>query len=299
VPVPGTSGFDVQTRNIGSVDNKGFEFILNTSNLTGELKWNTNLNFSINKNKVTDLGSQDLIDDGSSRNMNVVKVGEPLGVFYGAEFAGVDPANGDALWYVNEKNTNGDIVNPGATTNDFSSANFVVLGHPTPDYIASITNTLGFKGFELAFMLQGVSGNKIHLTGDAYMSANAPWFDNQTADQLDCWKNPGDIVDVPQPRIGYSNGDQARSSRFLSDGSYLKLRSLTLSYDLPQKIISKAKFDRIRLYVQAENLLTFTKYRGWDPEVSSDDFVTNVVSGVDFYSAPQPRSVTIGINIGL
>ncbi len=299
VPVPGTSGFDVQTRNIGSVDNKGFEFILNTSNLAGELKWNTNFNFSVNKNKVTNLGTQDLIDDGSSRNMNVVKVGEPLGVFYGAEYAGVDPANGDALWYVNEKNTNGDIVNPGTTTNDFSTANFVVLGHPTPDYIASITNTIGYKGFELAFMFQGVSGNKIHLTGDAYMSANAPWFDNQTADQLNCWKKPGDVVDVPQPRIGYSNGDQARSSRFLSDGSYLKLRSLTLSYDLPQKFISKAKFDKIRLYVQTENLLTFTKYRGWDPEVSSDDFVTNVVSGVDFYSAPQPRSITLGINIGL
>ena len=165
--------------------------------------------------------------------------------------------------------------------------------------MAGITNTIGYKGFELAFTFQGVSGNKIHLTGDPYMSANAAWFDNQTTDQLDCWKKPGDIVNVPQPRIGYSNGDQARSSRFLSDGSYLKLRSLTFGYELPKKFISKAKFDRIRLYLQAENLLTFTKYIGWDPEVSSDDFVTNVVSGVDFYSAPQPRSITFGINIGL
>lgn len=299
VPVPGTSGFNVQTRNIGSVENKGFEFVLNTSNLTGELEWKTSFNFSVNKNKVTGLGTQDIIDAGNSRNMNVVKVGEPLGVFYGAEYAGVDPANGDAIWYVNQKDDNGNIVNPGATTNDFAAANFVVLGHPTPDLMAGLTNTIGYKGFELAFTLQGVSGNKIHLTGDPYMSANAAWFDNQTTDQLNCWKQPGDVVSVPQPRIGYSNGDQARSSRFLSDGSYLKLRSLTFGYELPKKFISKAKFDRIRLYLQAENLLTFTKYRGWDPEVSSDDFVTNVVSGVDFYSAPQPRSITLGINIGL
>lgn len=299
VPVPGTSGFDVQTRNIGAVDNKGFEFVLNTSNITGEFKWNTSFNFSINKNKVTELGMQDIIDAGNSRNMNVVKVGEPLGVFYGAEYAGVDPANGDAIWFVNEKDDKGNIVNPEATTNDFGAANFVVLGHPTPDYMAAITNTIGYKGLELAFTFQGVSGNMIHLSGDIFMAANAPWFDNQTTDQLDCWKKPGDIVDIPQPRIGYSNGDQARSSRYLSDGSYLKLRSLTLSYELPQKIISKAKFDRIRVYLQAENLLTFTKYIGWDPEVSSDDFVDNVISGVDFYSAPQPRSITLGINIGL
>lgn len=299
VPVPGTSGLNVQTRNIGSVENKGFEFVLNTTNLAGELEWKTSFNFSVNRNKVTGLGSQDIIDAGNSRNMNVVKVGEPLGVFYGAEYAGVDPANGDAIWYVNQRDDNGIIVNPGATTNDFAAANFVVLGHPTPDFMAGLTNTIGYKGFELAFTFQGVSGNKIHLTGDPYMSANAAWFDNQTTDQLDCWKKPGDIVNVPQPRIGYSNGDQARSSRFLSDGAYLKLRSLTFGYELPQKFISKAKFDRIRLYLQAENLLTFTRYRGWDPEVSSDDFVTNVVSGVDFYSAPQPRSITLGINIGL
>jgi len=299
VPVPATSGFSIQTKNIGSVENKGFEFVLNTTNLTGNFKWNTSFNFSVNKNKVTDLGGQQIIDAGSSRFMNVVKVGEPLGVFYGAQYAGADPANGDALWFINEKDANGNIINPDAKTNDFAAANFVVLGHPTPDYMYALTNTFEYKGLELSFTFQGVRGNKIHLTGDPYMAANGAWYDNQTVDQLNSWKKPGDITDVPQARLGYSNGDQGRSSRFLSDGSYIKLRSLMLSYSLPKNLVSKAKFSSVKFYIQGQNLLTFTKYIGWDPEVSSDFAVNNVVSGVDFYSAPQPRSITFGINIGL
>jgi len=163
----------------------------------------------------------------------------------------------------------------------------------------ALTNTLNYKGLELAFTFQGVSGNQIHLAGDTYMAANAAWYDNQTTDQLNSWKKPGDITNVPQARLGYSNGDAARSSRYLSDGAYIKLRSLTLAYTLPQELVKKAKFSNIRLYIQGQNLLTFTKYIGWDPEVSTDFAVDNVTSGVDFYSAPQPRSITFGINLGL
>lgn len=299
VPVPGTSGFTVQTQNLGGVENKGFEFVINTNNLTGQLKWNTNFNFSINKNKVTDLGGQTLIDAGSSRFMNVVMKGQPLGVFYGAEYAGVDPANGDALWYKNTKDASGKVTDHASTTNDFASANFIVLGQPTPDVTTAITNTFEYKGFELTFTFQGVFGNKIHLTGDPYMAANGVWYDNQTSEQLKSWKKPGDITNIPQARLAYDNGDQGRNSRYLSDGSYIKLRSLTAGWELPKKYTSKMKIDRMRIYVQAQNLLTFTKYIGWDPEVSSDFAVNNVTSGVDFYSAPQPRSITFGINIGL
>jgi TonB-linked SusC/RagA family outer membrane protein len=298
VPIPATTGYTIQTQNIGSVENKGFEFVLNTVNLTGELKWNTNFNISINSNEVTNLGGQELIDEGSSRFMNVVKLGQPLGVFYGAEYAGVDTENGDALWYVNEQDENGNIADTEATTNDFSDANFVVLGQPTPDLIYAMTNNFNYKGFDLAFTFQGVSGNQIHLAGDSYMAANAAWYDNQTTDQLNSWKKPGDETDIPQARIGYSNGDQARSSRYLSDGSYLKLRSLTLGYELPLSLVSRAKLSSVRIYMQGQNLLTFTKYKGWDPEVSTDFAVDNVVSGVDFYSAPQPRAITFGINLG-
>jgi TonB-linked SusC/RagA family outer membrane protein len=299
IPVPETSGYSSQLQNIGSIQNKGIEFIINTNNFTGDFTWSTNFNMSYNKNEVTNLGGQTIIDSGSARYMNVVKVGEAIGAFYGAEYAGVDPANGDALWYVNAKDASGNVINHSATTNTFNDANFVVLGNPTPNLIGAITNTFGFKGIELAFTFQGVSGNKIHLIGDQWMGANGVWFDNQLSSQLASWKKPGDVTDVPQARLGWDNGDQSRNSRYLSDGSYVKLRSFMLSYEMPKKIVSKVGLDRLRLYIQAQNLLTFTKYKGWDPEVSTDFLNDNITQGGDFYSAPQPRSIVFGINIGL
>jgi TonB-dependent starch-binding outer membrane protein SusC len=299
VPIPSTSGYSTQLKNIGSVQNKGFEFVLNTNNITGTFTWSTNFNFSDNKNKVMNLGGQTIIDQGSARYMNVVMVGQPIGVFYGAEYAGVDPTNGDALWYINTKDANGKITDHTTKTNNFNDANFVVLGSPTPNLIGAITNTFGFKGFELAFTFQGVTGNKIHLIGDQWMGANGVWYDNQLTSQLSSWKKPGDITDVPQARLGWDNGDQSRNSRYLSDGSYVKLRSFMISYELPKRIISKAGLDRMRLYIQAQNLITFTKYKGWDPEVSTDFLNDNITQGCDFYSAPQPRSIVFGITIGL
>jgi len=299
VPVPATTGYTVQTQNVGSVSNKGIEFVINTTNLTGEFEWTTNLNLSYNVNEVTNLGEQTIIDEGSSRFMNVVMVGKPLGVFYGAEYAGVDPDNGDAIWYVNEKDENGVVIDNTTTTNDFAEANFVVLGNPNPPFLGAITNTFSYKGIGLSFTFQGVAGNKIQMAGDPYMAANAAWFDNQTVDQLKSWKEPGDITMIPQARLGYSNGDQGRSSRYISDGDYLKLRSAILSYDLPSSVVSKMKISGLRVYLQGQNLLTFTNYIGWDPEVSTDFATDNITSGLDFYSAPQPRTVLVGLSITL
>jgi TonB-dependent starch-binding outer membrane protein SusC len=299
VPVPTTSGYESQMQNIGSVNNKGIEFVLNTNNLTGSFTWTTSLNFSYNKNEVTSLGTQEIIDNGSARYMNVVKVGEPIGVFYGAEYAGVDVNNGDALWYVNEKDANGNVINHTAITNDFTQANFIVLGNPTPPYMGAITNTFDYKGFELAFTFQGVAGNLIHLIGDQWMGANGVWYDNQLKSQLNSWKKPGDVTNIPEARLAWDNGDQSRNSRYLTTGDYLKLRSLIFSYEVPKKWVSKIKLDRVRLYVQGQNLFMFTKYEGWDPEVSTDFLNDNITSGCDFYSAPQPRSVVFGINIGI
>ncbi len=299
VPVPATSGYTVQTQNVGSVTNKGVEFVLNTTNISGDFNWETSLNFSYNRNKVTNLGGQQVIDEGSSRFMNVVMVGQPLGVFYGAEYAGVDPDNGDAIWYVNEKDENGNVIDHTTTTADFAEANFVVLGNPNPPFLGAITNTFAYKGIGLTFTFQGVAGNKIQMAGDPYMAANAAWFDNQTTDQLASWKEPGDITMVPQARLGYSNGDQGRSSRYISDGDYVKLRSAMLSYDLPAAFVRKLNLTGLRVYLQGQNLLTFTKFIGWDPEVSSDFAVDNITSGLDFYSAPQPRTILIGLSINL
>ena len=294
VPVPGSSGFSSQFQNIGELRNSGWEFTLNSNNLTGKFSWTTSLNLAFNKNEVVALADgQDMIDNGGSRYMNVVRVGAPIGVFWGAEYAGVDPANGDALWYVNDPE--GD---PEATTNDYNSANFVDLGSPLPTVIGGLDNTLSYGGLSLNFRFQGQAGNMIHNAAGGYMSCNACWFDNQTTDQLDRWQNPGDVTDVPEARLGYSNGDQSRSSRFLSDGSYLRLKNVTLSYTLPAKWLGRTGVRDARIYVTGTNLLTFTNYEGWDPEVTTDFLASNTVYGVDFYAAPQPKTYVAGVRLG-
>lgn len=290
--VDGSSGYASIFQNVGNLENKGVEFVINTQNLTGDLKWNTSFNLANNTNKVTFLDGQLL----GTNDLNRAKEGLPIGAFYGREFAGADPANGDALYYLNTKNADGSINH--GTTNDYNAAQQVYLGNPNPKWIGGITNSFSYKNFDLNIVFQGVQGNKIYNSGGQYMSSSASnGPDNQTVDQLRAWKNPGDKTDVPQLRRGGVNGVNA-SNRYLSDGSYLRLKTLTIGYNLPAALASKFKLEKLRLYFSAQNLLTFTPYKGWDPEVNADFQSSNINQGVDFYSAPQPKTMTFGINLG-
>ncbi len=292
VPVPATTGYATQTQNVGKLENKGFEFVLNYDILVGKLKWTTSLNYAMNRNKVTELANdQTLIDNGGSDFMNVVMVGQPIGVFYGAEYAGVDPENGDGLYYLNDGS--------GGTTNDFNLANYVVIGDPNPDFIAGMINNFSYKNLSLDVVLQSVYGNDVHMSGDYWMSSNASQWDNQTVDQLDAWQQPGDVTDVPENRLLFENGTQARSSRWLSDGSYLRVKTVTLGYNFSRKFNQRLSLSSSKFYISAYNLATVTNYRGWDPEVSSDSFTDNIYYGIDFYSAPQPRTIVFGISLEL
>ncbi|GAB4248174.1 MAG: TonB-dependent receptor [Ekhidna sp.] len=298
VPVPGTTGFRTQTQNIGALENKGVEIVLNGTILTGAVSWNSSFNIAFNRNEVTDLGGDEIIDGGSSRTMNVVKVGHPIGAFFGAEYAGVDPANGDALWYLNNE------TNPRGTTNDFGEAEFVILGSPNPDYVGGWNNTLSYKNFDFGIFFQFVQGNKVHNVGAVFQEA-ADWFDTPSKDIVNRWRQPGDITDVPKAYFAYGNGGQGRNSRFLYDASYIRLKTMTLGYTLPTNIVSKAKMTSARIYFSGINLLTITDYPGWDPEVSTDYLTVNadgstnnIFQGNDFYSAPQTKTFTIGVQLG-
>jgi len=154
--------------------------------------------------------------------------------------------------------------------------------------------------------LQGVQGNDIYAGGGQYMSASGSnGYDNQTTDQLAAWKKPGDITKVPEARLFYANGVNA-SSRYISKGSYMRVKTVTLGYNLPAALLKKIKIERVRIYARALNLFTVTKYKGWDPEVSAD-FTTvtstgapnNINQGQDFYSAPQIKSIVFGATISL
>jgi TonB-linked SusC/RagA family outer membrane protein len=292
VNVPSTSGFTTQLRNAGKLNNKGFEFTVNTENIiTKNFKWSSSFNFGANQNKIIDLKGQQI------GTLNVAKEGEALGAFFAREFAGADPANGDALYYKNTLLADG--KRDRSTTNQYNDAENIIIGNPNPTFIYGIRNTVTYKGIDLDVLLQGVQGNKIFNGGGQYMSASASnGFDNQTTDQLDTWKKPGDITMVPEARQFFANGTD-NSSRFISDGSYLRVKAITLGYNFSPKILSKLHLDKARFYVRAQNLFTITKYKGWDPEVNADYQASNINQGVDFYSAPQVKTIVFGFNIGL
>ncbi len=303
VNVPGTSGFVRQFRNVGNLENRGFEFALNTKNLTGAFTWNTSLNASTNANKITNT-QQQVIEGGF---VNRAVEGQPIGVFYTVEYAGVNPANGDAMYWKNKTDAsgNGTIDHSGGMTNDYGQAQRVVMGNPNPKWTAGVTNSFSYKGIDLSVVFQGVFGNKIYQGAGQYETANASQgFDNQTIDQMNRWRKKGDITDVPEARLfpDLANGTDP-SSRYISDGSYVRLKTMTLGYNLPTAFVQKAHIATARIYLSGVNLATYTHYKGWDPEVNADYLASsptsgNIAQGNDFYSAPQAKTYTVGINIG-
>ena len=293
VNIPATTGFGSQVRNIGKLENRGWEFVLNTQNLVGAFKWSTNLNLALNKGKVTDIQGQ--IIEGGVSSMNRVEEGYNVGVFYTVEYAGVDPANGNALFYRNTLKADG--TRDRTTTANYSEASRVVVGDPNPDIIYGFTNNFSWKGFDLSVFFNGVYGNQNNIYGmGRYSSASMLYEDNNTADQLRRWRKPGDVTDVPQVRLYRVNGSQA-SSRYIVDGSYMRLRNLTLGYTFANSFLRKLKMEKLRVYVSGQNLATFTKYTYWDPEVNADSFDSNIAKGNDFYTPPQPRTFLFGVNV--
>ena len=308
-PVPGTSGFITQFQNVGTLENKGIELALTTRNIVGAFNWTTTVNASRNYNKITYLQGQPILGGF----LNRAQEGYAIGTFFGAEYAGVDPANGNALYYLNKATDDGTgtgtIDHGTGTTDKIDDAQLVPVGNPNPTWTTGFTNTVTFKGFDLSATFIGIFGNKIFDGGAQFYSVafnNGP--DNQTRDQLNRWRKPGDITDVP--KADYLSGNGAgNSSRFVRDGSYGRLRTLTLGYNLPASLANKVYLQSARFYVQAMNLLTITKYQGWDPEVNTDylgpnsltqgSTQSNINQGIDFYTAPQPRTITFGLNIGL
>lgn len=298
VNVPGTTGFRTQTANVGAMSNRGFEFLFNSDNIvSSEFTWRTSLNFATNENKVTSLGEQQFIEAGTD---NRAAVGQPLGVFYTVKYAGVNPDNGDALYYRNTQDANGKITDDTSKTRTYSQASRVYVGSPQPAWTAGVTNTFMFSGFELSFQFNATIGNKINFYGvGRFSSANGRFEDNQTVDQLNSWRPDNKNTDIPEARLFFNNGAQ-RSTRFIYDGSFVRLRTATLAYSLPKDLLSSMNIgvNSVRIFVTGLNLWTATSYKGWDPEVNADYQATNIAQGNDFYTPPQPRTITFGINVG-
>jgi TonB-dependent starch-binding outer membrane protein SusC len=284
-PLPSTNGFTTITQNIGDMTNKGWEFVLNANILQGgAFRWTSSFNISTYRNEVTRLESP--VTPGQ-RTLGRLAVGAPYGQFYGRRYAGVDAETGDALYFLAD----------GKTTNDYSLAADTVLGNPNPDFYGGWNNRFSYKGFDLDVQTQFVSGNDVYNVAGFFQSVNGDYYDNQTVDQMAYWKAPGDVTSIPQPRLYEGNG-AGKSSRWVQDGSYFRVKSVNLGYNIPRTVLSGAKIESARVYVAAQNLFTFTKYTGYDPEVNTT-YVGNLNLGHDFYTPPQARTISVGVNIGL
>ncbi len=283
VQVPASNGYTTIRKNLGSMQNKGVEVGINSKNFVGEFKWNTNLTLTFYKNKVLDMQGTSI--NPGTRTLGRIAEGEPYGYFYGVKFAGADPQNGDALYYDAS----------GKTTNKYSQAAEQKLGSPHPDYYGGFGNTFSYKGFSLDVQTQFVVGNKVFNQAGMFQSVNADYFDNQTIDQLNRWRKAGDITRVPQARLYDGNGT-AKSDRWMQDGSFLRFKSVNLSYNLPRKWTRDMRMESLRVYVAASNLFTITNYTGYDPEVNTS-YLSSQQLGHDFYTPPQARTITFGLNV--
>ena len=288
-PIPQSVGMgwttSIATKNIGAMTNKGLEFQVSSKNLTGELKWNTDFNISFNRSLITQLEQGVPILGGEIDNRSastIAEVGQPLGTFYGYISEGVDPQTGMMKYK--------DLDNSG----DLSDGDKTIIGHANPNFTYGLTNEFNYKGFSFSFFFQGVQGNQI-LNASRIVTEGMYYPINQLTAVLTRWENPGDITNMPGVDPGDLNHNSDVSSRYIEDGSYLRLKSTTLGYDLPKSACQLIKSEKIHIYITAENLLTITKYSGYDPEV--DAYGAGLSQGVDFGSYPQSRTFMFGLNV--
>lgn len=275
-------------RNSGEIINQGFEYQITTRNLTGKFKWDTDLNMSFNVNQTRNFDFNKPVFLGfvesNGQTATILKGGYPLGTFYGYIADGVDPETGNMI-YRNLNNNN--ILDAGDRT---------VIGNPHPDFIYGMTNTMSYKGFTLNFFFQGSYGNDIY---NASRIDTEGMFDpkNQSTRVLDRWQRPGMITTIPGASAEGDTKNVLTSTRFIEDGSYLRLKTLTLSYNFDKKVFGNQKIiSNVNVYATASNLFTLTKYSGYDPEVNYAGN-SGTILGIDYGTYPQSKSLIFGLNV--
>ncbi|MBQ0737175.1 SusC/RagA family TonB-linked outer membrane protein, partial [Aquimarina celericrescens] len=288
VPMPTGTGFSSAIQNVGEIENRGLEFQLNTINYSNEnFTWRTSANLSFNRNEAKDIVGQVITRGGvaSRGNVSLIREGEPLGTFYGYVWGGVDPATGN-VYYINQE---------GESTFTPTADDRKIIGDPNPDFIYSLGNTFTYKEFGLDIFLQGSQGNDIFNATKLQMESMID-SKNQLASVLNRWRQPGDITDIPRVNTEGSTDNSRLSNRYVEDGSYLRFKAVTFSYNFKQNALDKLHLNALKFYVTGENLITLTDYSGFDPQVNAFGG-DNAVQGVDFGTYPQTRNVIFGMNV--
>ncbi len=306
VNIPMTTGYESILQNIGSVSNKGFEFSATTLNIDKiNVKWSTTFNFSTNKNNVESLGPNSQIYTGglsadvfkgNSPNTSILKPGSPIGSFYGFVF--------DGIWQSQEQIDNSgtlQAVSPGDPIykdlngdKDVTEADRTIIGQANPKFLFGMVSNLSVGKFNLSIFFQGVSGNKI-LNENLYRNENGLPATNKFAYvATDSWHGEGTSNTLPRVSSNLRDA-MGFTSDVLQDGSFLRLKTITLGYDVPLPKLTSV-FKSANIYVTAQNLLTFTKYTGYDPEVSSSLDPLNL--GTDYNAYPNYKTFLFGLKFG-
>lgn len=279
--VPQTTGFSTNFLNIGSLQNNGVELQLNYDIIsTNELKWDVGANIAFNRTKILDLGDNEEIaysEDGRLRHM----VGKSLYTFRLRDYYGVDPTNGDALFRDEDGNL----------TNDYTKSRFVFPGSPEPKFIGGFNTSLAWNNFQLGSFFEFKGGNYVMLIERRYLESDgAQMNNNQIRTALNYWKKPGDTGVNPKPLAGNAtNSNNFGTTRYLQRGDYLRIKDITLSYNLPADLLSKAKIGGVKLYLSAQNIYTFHDVDWWDPERGVD--------GIGYGVYPMTKSFIGGIEL--
>ena len=302
--VPVSTGYSdvyVPYINAGEMENKGVEFTIDSRNLEGDFTWNTSFNFSYNQNVVKSLNDTVPMTSGSiglNYNLALIQAGQPVNEFYGfiidgifqtqaevdnhaVQVPGNDPYNRTSAGDIKFRDLNNDGV-----INDLDRA---FTGNPNPTFIFALNNSFTFKGFDMSLFLQGVAGNKIFNANRLYTEAMSV-AQNQTTETLDRWTGEGTSNSMPRAIFNDPNKNTRPSDRYVENGSYLRIKNLTLGYTLPVSLTEKAHLSSVRVYASGLNMYTFTEYTGFDPEVGT--------SGIDNNVYPVTATYSFGVNIG-
>ena len=281
--VPQTSGFSTNFMNTGKMRNRGIEFQIDGDVIaTKDIIWNIGFNLAHNQTEILDLGGEEMIPNGGTSTWLHHVVGKSMYSYYLSDYYGVNPSNGEALW----------VTEDGKLTNDYNQARKYYAGSPEPKLIGGFNTTFTWKGLSFSAFFEYKYGNKVlPMNESRYLNSDGAVMNmNQMADALNYWKKPGDTNCNPKPVAGNSsNSNDFTTDRWMQDGSYLRLKDVTLSYSLSQKAVKALHIKGLRFYVSGLNLYTFSDVTAYDPEAG--------ISGVVAAIYPFAKSVVGGIEL--
>ena len=306
VPLATSSGFFEYMDNVGTINNKGIEFAMNAKIFRkGDFRWNAGFNIGLNRNRVVELPNGEFLNTTTQGVKQMVREGLNLYSWYMPVWYGIDPENGDPLWETEALDDEGEPTGEITTTNNYARARWDVVGEASPIFSGGFFTNLSWKGLFLNLNFCGVYGNKIYnytrhvLDSDgAYSTINLMSLNNGLGwvrwdpDDESTWG----VATHPKPKTNGNRNANSYSSRYLEDGSFLRLKNVTLGYNLPKSLIGKLHMSGAKVYVSADNILTFSRFSGCDPEVRLENS-TYYLAGTFSGNYPVPMTIVGGIEI--